>query len=119
MAKSKPKIIYDEEDDILSMIHKDKKSKASIDIGDFVIDVDKNGFIIGLEILNASENLKLTSEQLSSLLQASMLVKYKPNYIYISLVMQLKDKEKDITIPLTVDLGHRSVSTEKTVFAAV
>ena len=63
--------------------YKGRKVKASIDIGDFIIDVNMNGFIAGIEILNASENLKLTEEQLSSLQEASMVVNYKPNYVVI------------------------------------
>ena len=116
MAKGNTKIIYDEEEDIL-FLSKGRKVKASIDIGDFVIDVDTSGFISGIEILNASENLKISDEQLKELQEASMAVTYKPNYACIYLVMKFKKKEKDITIPLTVDLGHGSVRTEKTIFA--
>jgi len=116
MAKVNTKMIYDEEEDIL-FLSKSRKVKASIDIGDFVIDIDHNGFVTGIEILNASENLKLLKEQLKELQKASMAVTYKPNYVYISLVMMFKDKEKDITIPLTVDLGHGAVRTERTNFA--
>ena len=46
-----------------------------------------------------------------------MAVTYKPNHVYISLILRFKDKEKDITIPLTLDLGHGSVRTERTTFA--
>src|SRR3989344_948906 len=109
MAKVNTKISYDEEEDILSL-SKSRKVKASIDIGDFVIDIDHKGFVTGIEILNASENLKLSEEQLKDIQKASMAITYKPNYVYISLVMIFKDKEKDLTIPLTVDLGHGSVS---------
>ena len=116
MAKGNTKIIYDEEEDIL-FLSKGRKVKASIDIGDFIIDVDTNGFVSGIEILNASENLKLSENQLKGLQEASMVVTYKPNYVYIYLVMKLKEKEKDITIPLTIDLGHVSVRTQRTNFA--
>ncbi len=116
MAKLNTKIIYDEEEDIL-FFSKGRKVKASIDIGDFIIDVDTNGLVSGIEILNASKNLNVSEEQLKSLQNASMSITYKPNYVYIYLVMQFKDKEKDITIPLTVDLGHGSVRTERTNFA--
>ena len=116
MAKENTKMIYDEEEDIL-FLSKGRKVKASIDIGDFVIDVDTGGFISGVEILNASENLQISEDQLKELQEAAMAVTYKPNYVYIYLVMKLKNKEKDITIPLAVDLGHGSVKTEKTVFA--
>ena len=93
MAKVNTKISYDEEEDILSL-SKSRKVKASIDIGDFVIDIDHKGFVTGIEILNASENLKLSEEQLKDIQKASMAITYKPNYVYISLVMIFKDKEK-------------------------
>jgi len=31
--------------------------------------------------------------------------------------MQIKEKEKEITIPLTVDLGHGSITSKKIDFA--
>ena len=109
-------VIYDKEEDIL-FLSKGKKIQASIDVGDFIIDVDKRGFITGIEILNASENLKLDQLQLKELKKASMVVTYKPNHVYLYLVMLFKQKEKEITIPLTVDLGHGSVTSEKMSFA--
>jgi uncharacterized protein YuzE len=116
MAKSNTEIKYDQGEDIL-WISKGKKVKASIDVGDFILDVDGDGFIVGLEILNASENLKITEDQLNTLQKASMVVTYKPKYAYISLIIHLGDKEKDITIPLTVNLGHGTAKTRNTEFA--
>ncbi len=116
MAEVNTKMNYDEEEDIL-VLSKSRKIKASLDLGDFVIDVDSDGFIVGIEILNASQNLRLKEEQLKDLKQASMNVVYKPNYVHISIIMQFGSKEKDIHIPLTVDLGHGTVTTEKTNFA--
>ena len=116
MAKGTTKVTYDGEEDILSFT-KGRKIKASIDIGDFIIDVDTNGFITGIEILNASKNLKVSQEQLEGLLEASMNVNYKPNYVYIHLFMTLENKEKELTIPLTIDLGHSSVRTDNIKFA--
>ena len=107
---------YDYEEDIL-LLSKGVKVKASIDLGDFVIDVGNDGFIVGIEILNASQNLGLKQEQLKELKQASMNVVYKPNNVHISIIMHFGNKEKDIHIPLTVDLGHGMVTTEKTNFA--
>ena len=118
MAKSNTKLNYMEEDDILSL-SKGMKVKASIEIGDFIIDVDQNGLISGIEILNASENLHLPENQLKELQKASMHVAYKPNYVRINLILQFKQTEKEVTIPLTVDLGHGSIKTENSVFAAV
>jgi len=116
MAEVNTKMNYDKDEDIL-FLSKGRKVKASIDIGDFIIDVDQNGFITGIEILNASSNLNIPEEQLQSLKEASLRVTYKPNHVYIFLVMQFEGKEKDISIPLTVDLGHGSVTTESSNFA--
>jgi len=108
---------YDEEEDIL-LLSRERKVKASIDLGDFIIDVDTKGLISGIEILNASQNLGLKENQLKSLKQAAMNISYKPNYVLITLIMHFGNKEKDIRIPLTVDLGHGAVRTEQTIFAA-
>jgi uncharacterized protein YuzE len=113
MAK---KIMYDSEEDILSL-SKGTKVKASIDVGDFVIDVDHSGFVVGIEILNASQNLGVKEEQLKSLEEASMNVMYKPNYVLVTLFLKSAKKEKEVVIPLTVDLGHALVKSEKTRFA--
>jgi uncharacterized protein YuzE len=118
MAKSNTKMKYDQEEDILSL-SKNIKIKASIDIGDFIIDIDHKGFVVGMEILNASQTIRLTESQLSSLERASMSISYKPNYLLITLLLKLKEKEKDISIPLTIDLGHNSVKIDKMTFAAV
>ena len=116
MAEVNTKINYDEEEDIL-VLSRGRKIKASIDIGDFIIDVDYNGFVSSIEILNASRNLNIPSIQLQKLKQASMNITYKPNYVYIFITLQIEEKEKDISIPLTVDLGHGSVTTEVAQFA--
>jgi uncharacterized protein YuzE len=116
MAEGDTKIIYDAEEDIL-LLSKIRKVKASISIGDFIIDVDSRGFISGVEILNASENMKIPPKVLSELKKASMSVTYKQNYIYIFLVMKFERTEKEIAIPLTVDLGHKTVHSENTQFA--
>lgn len=116
MATVNTKMNYDLEEDIL-VLSKGRTIKASIDFGDFVIDVDNNGFITGMEILNASQNLGLKEEQLKSLKQVLMNVTYKPNYVKITIVIKFENQEKDIIIPLNVDLGHGLVTTEKTSFA--
>jgi len=117
MEENKTKIKYAEDEDIL-VLSKSKKVKESIDIGDFIIDIDKDNFVSGLEILNASQNLNISEKQLKELKSASMNITYKPMHILITLVLQFKDKEKDVSIPLSINLGHTS-KIEKTNFAVV
>ena len=105
-------ISYDQEEDILSLIS-EKKVKHSIDVGDFIVDIDHKGFVSGIEILNATDNLDLSEKQLEKIEKGSITVSYKPNYVRISLILKLLRKQKDITIPLTLDLGHNSTIREE------
>lgn len=115
MAKSNTKIIYDKEEDIL-YLSRGKPAKASIEVGDFVIDIDFKDFVSAIEVLNASENLNIEPETLDKISKASMSIVYKPNYLFIMLALNLENKEKEIAIPLTIDLGHKQVRKEETIF---
>ena len=69
MAKADTKIIYDKNEDIL-YLSRGRKAKASIEIGDFVIDIDFKGFVSAIEILNASENLGVKPDVLKKIKEA-------------------------------------------------
>jgi uncharacterized protein YuzE len=63
MAKINTKIDYNKEEDIF-YLSKQRSSRASIEVGDFIIDIDSKGFVSAIEILNASENLGIKQELL-------------------------------------------------------
>jgi len=111
-----PSIRYNKEDDILTLTNRNKV-KESIDHGNFIIDIDTDGFISGIEILNATDMLRMSEEQLHEIQDASMTVDYMPDHVRISLILHSKEKEKDITIPLAMRLGHEE--KRSTTFAAV
>ena len=116
MAEINTKISYEKEQDILSL-WRGRPSIASIEIGDFIIDIDTDGFISGLEILNARSNLNMDLEMLGKIENISMKVTYKPNYVYIMLSAKFREKDKEISIPLTIDLGHKRVEKENIIFS--
>jgi len=116
MAKINTKIIYNNEEDILSL-SKGIPSKASIEVGDFILDVGSDGFISAIEILNASEALNIDKDLLQNIDKSCMNITYKPNYLYIALAFNFKGLEKEIRIPLTVDLGHKQVQKQEFCFA--
>lgn len=116
MAESNTKIRYNKEEDILNL-SKGNPSQASIEIGDFILDIDFKGFVTAIEILNASENLNINKEMLESIEKANMIVIYKPNYLFVSLIFNFKGVEKDIKIPLTVNLGHNQVQKQEVSFS--
>ena len=117
MAENNSKIDYDTENDILYLAKASKSIKESIDIGDFIIDISHDDFVVGIEILNASLHLNLSPKNLTNLHKASMKVIYKSASVYITLLLQFPNQHKDITIPLTIDLGHDDILTSETNFA--
>ena len=108
MARQIKTIDYDLDNDIFFVSNGDKV-KFSLDIGDFVLDVNHDNLICGMEIINASGNLGINREILGSIKSMKMSVTYKTNHVYVLLMMTFKkeDKEVNITLPLTLNLGHK------------
>lgn len=67
---------YDAEEDLLYLYSPGKKSKGSIELGELVVDLEKGGNVVGLEIFNASRylsdltNRKITKENLKKIERA-------------------------------------------------
>jgi uncharacterized protein YuzE len=109
MAKQIKTIDYDEKNDDL-FISIGEKVKASLDIGDFILDVSHDNLICGIEVMDASENLGINKDILMGIKSMKMSVTYKTNYVYVLLMISFKkgDKEVNMPIPLTLDLGHKT-----------
>ena len=117
MARQIKTIDYDSENDIF-FISDGEKVKASLDIGEFILDVNHDNLICGIEIMDASENLGVSKEVLSNIQNMKMSITYKTNHVYVLLVITFKkeDKEVNITIPLTIGLGHKEPKKDVLVY---
>ncbi|MDO8516818.1 MAG: DUF2283 domain-containing protein [Nanoarchaeota archaeon] len=117
MAGQIKTIDYDSDNDIF-YISNGEKVKTSLDIGDFVLDVSHDNLIGGIEIMDASENLGISKDILKNTKSIKMSVTYKTNHVYILLMIVFKegDKEVNIPIPLTLDLGHKMPRKEVLVY---
>jgi len=117
MAKQIKKIDYDFDNDIF-FISDGEKVKTSLDIGNFVLDVNHNNLICGIEVMDASENLGVSKEVLGNIQNIKMSVTYKTNHVYVLLMMVFKKKGKDVNvqIPLTLSLGHKIPMKEVLVY---
>lgn len=113
MARQIKTINYDVENDILS-ISDGHKVKASLDVGDFILDVSHDNLVCGMEIMDASENLGVSKKFLSDIRNVKMSVTYKTNHVYVLLMIVFKKegKEVNIPIPLTIGLGHKEPKKE-------
>ena len=63
MARQIKTIDYDLDNDIFFISNGDKV-KASVDVGDFVLDINHRNLVCGIEIMDASENLGVAKEVL-------------------------------------------------------
>lgn len=117
MAKKIKTIDYDSENDIFS-ISNGEKVKASLDIGDFILDVSHKNLINGIEIMSASENLGINKDILKNIKDIKMSITYKTNHVYVLLMMAFKKKGKKVhvQIPFTLNLGHKIPKKEILVY---
>jgi uncharacterized protein YuzE len=109
MARPIKTIDYDAENDIF-FVSNGEKVKTSLDIGDFILDVRHDNLISGIEVMDASENLGILKDVLKNIKSVKMSVTYKTNHVYVLLMASFeKDNKKvNISIPLTLDLGHKT-----------
>lgn len=117
MAKKIKIIDYDRNNDIL-FISNDEKIKSSIDIGDFVLDLNGNNLIAGVEVMDASENLGIGKKELMNIAKAKISINYKTNHVYVLLGIVLKNTKKEInvSIPLALSLGHKEPKKELLIY---
>lgn len=117
MAKRIKTIDYDLTNDIL-YISDEESVMTSLDIGDFVLDVNHRNLISGIEIMDASENLGITKTILKNIQSIKMSVTYKTNHVYVLLIIMFKEKGKkvNIPIPLSLSLGHKKPMKEELVY---
>ena len=117
MAKTIKTIDYDSENDIF-FISDGSKVRSSLDIGDFILDVNGDNLITGMEIMDASEKLGIDKNILENIKSIKMSVTYKTNNVYVLLMMifQEQNKEVNVPIPLTLNLGHKKPQQEMLIY---
>mgnify|MGYP001615306659 FL=1 len=105
---------YSKTSDILNIHRAGRKVEGSAELEDFTVDFDKDGNVVGIEIMYASEflsNVEIQKGQLSKILRAELLVNKKNNYavIWIKLILPDLSKEageavveKKVTLPVPV-----------------
>lgn len=95
--EGKGEVDYDYEHDILFFKLKGRKYDKSIELLDnLVVDVDKEGFLIGIQIFDASEYLNIDKKSLLKIPNWHFTINVHENIIEIRLVFQVKIKNKII-----------------------
>jgi len=98
---------YDSEEDILYVYSVNRRASDSLDLEDYIIDFDKRGDIVGIEIMGASKVLsklfgsKITPEELEIAgKQTSLRVFKTSKFVYVSFTLKFKRREIVVQSPV-------------------
>ena len=110
---SKFRVDYDFEEDLLYLYNEDKKSKGSIEFGELIVDLQKRGEIVGLEIFEASKylseltNKKISKEGLKKIEKAAFSFSTKKGTTIIKIMLPLEKEQVPATIAIQ-NMHYRS-----------
>lgn len=97
---------YSEKSDILNIHKTGKKTEGSAELGDFTVDFDNEGNVVGIEILNASEFFDqsgISKEQLQHLKAAQLAIVQKKSYMLVWAILILPENvEKKVLLPTPI-----------------
>jgi len=93
--EGKGEVDYDYENDILFFKLKGRQYDKSIELLDnLVVDVDKEGFLVGVQMFDASEYLNIDKKSLLKIPNWQFTINVHENIIEIRLVFQVKVRNK-------------------------
>ena len=119
-ARGKGMVDYDYKDDTLFFKIKDRHYMKSIDFEDIVLDIDKEGYIIGIQIFGASGFFKLPKLALNNIKYMEFDARAENNIIKLRLLFRCMLRNKEI-VQAGENLERESTSPlqDKTVLCSV
>ena len=88
-AKGKGEMDYDYANDILFFKVKDREYNHSIELEDFVLDVDKEGYITGIQIFGASKMFNVDKDTLRNVQKWEFKVRTEGKVISVQLMFEM------------------------------
>jgi len=79
---------YDYSNDVLFFKVKDREYSRSIELDDLVVDIDKENFVVGVQIFDASEFLRVSKENLRNVRRWKMQASVDQNTLEVRLMFQ-------------------------------
>ncbi len=95
-ARGNGEVDYDYVHDILFFKIKDREYFRSIEFEDIVLDIDKESFITGIQIFNASNMFKVEKESLKEIKKWDFDIKVENNVIFVQLAFEIVKRNKVI-----------------------
>ncbi|MCX6709000.1 MAG: DUF2283 domain-containing protein [Candidatus Woesearchaeota archaeon] len=100
-ARGKGEVDYDYKEDTLFFKIKNREYKKSLDYGNFVLDIDKEGFITGIQLFDASKLFKIDKNALLKVKRWEFNTKVENKIITVQLTFETVKRNKVI-----VEKGH-------------
>lgn len=92
---------YHEKDDIAVFEYGDYEDyERSIDIANFVVDINSEGDFLGLEIIGASERLPLTKDELTEVEDMEIEVRDDEESMMVTITLRRDEKETSLNLPM-------------------
>ena len=92
----KGEVDYDYKNDILFFKAKEREYKRSIEMNNIILDVDKEGFITGLQIIEASKYLNISKDNLLKIPKWNLNTVVDNKILEIRLLFQINYRNKTI-----------------------
>ncbi len=95
-ARGKGEVDYDYKNDILFFKVKDREYAKSLEFEEIVLDIDKEGFITGIQLFGASELFRIDKETLRNVRGWEFHIKAESNVITLQLRFEMIKRNKVI-----------------------
>jgi uncharacterized protein YuzE len=93
-AQGKGEVDYDYKNDILFFKVKNRQYQKSLDFEDLVVDIDKEGYITGIQIMDASSLFGLAKDALLKVRKWEFNAKIENNVVTIKLAFEVLRRNK-------------------------
>jgi len=116
---SKFRIDYDFDEDLLYFYNESKKSSGSIELGEIIVDLEKKGEIVGLEMFGASKylseltNKKISKESLKKMQKADFSFMAKKGTTIIKICLMIEKEQ----VPATIAIQNMHYKSPITAYA--
>lgn len=88
-AKGKGEVDYDYSNDILFFKIKEREYSRSIELEDIVLDIDKEGYITGIQIFGASKMFNVDKDTLRNVHKWEFKVRTEGKVIFVQLMFEM------------------------------
>jgi len=98
------KAMYDREADSLSVYNEERKTYASVRLGEIIVSLDSNYNISAIEILNPDLLYRIDKAKLSRISSAAIQIQQRGPVLWLYVMLFFAGSEKPETLPVQLQL---------------